>query len=151
MKSIKISNIFLLLALTTFLFACKKEDAKPATPATDPRDAFVGTWKGNLLAIIDGETLSEQNTIIISKNLSNSTKIVVNVDGEPYGATVNSNTFTYDQYTTDIDDGDGGVIRSTISGTATINGSSLTENGSISIVSNNEPINGTWTRNSVKQ
>ena len=130
------------------LCSCKKESA------TDPRNQFVGTWRGteNFTISTLGLDSGFSTTKIITKSTTDSSQLNI-VDSAtmstPQTATVKGNTYTYTSFTqTTTIQGNSVVI--TLGGTGTINGNNLTEAGNISVTISGIPLPGTWGSSLVK-
>jgi len=138
--------LFLLLVLGVTFSSCKKDDP---VVVTDARDKFVGTWSGTTR--IQFPTLSYDETTndyhIIQKSTNNSNQILI--DGR--SANVNGNSYSYVEFVVTEQDPNLGTIVETYNGVGTLNGSNLTESGTISGVVQGVSINGTWNTNFVKQ
>jgi hypothetical protein len=115
-------NLFALLLLVGVVFASCKKD----TPAvTDARDKFVGTWNGTSNTYEAGALIStDPTTYTITKDANNSNKILISTGGVSVPATVNGSSYTISNLT--LSDGSFSYL---INGNGTLNGNSITENG----------------------
>jgi hypothetical protein len=153
MKSTKITNILLFFVLTSLAFSCNKPS--PAPSAADPRDAFVGKWKGSSIVTFEGavEQTGETN-LTISKDPTKSNKILLDAlddDQAPLGATVNGNTFTLDQFTLITDFGTIDDQPTVFNGTGKVNGSNLKIDMIYKAVVDNQQVGGTFKIDATKQ
>jgi|WetSurMetagenome_2_1015567.scaffolds.fasta_scaffold337275_2 hypothetical protein len=127
--------LYVLLLSVISLNSCKKE-------SSDQRDKFVGTWTGNLYFSRIGQEFSV--TEIISKSATNSAQIIFTEQGSssaPLIATINGDSYIYQNYTTSIG------VSGNYAGGGSINGNVLTESGTIT--SDGSPFQGnlgTWGR-----
>jgi hypothetical protein len=141
-RKLFLKTIFGVLLFLTVLNinSCKKE-------ASDERDKFIGTWTGNLYFSRIGQEFLI--TEIITKSSSNSKQIIFTEQTGSFTsrtATVNANTYIYDNYTASIG------VSGNYTGNGSINGNVLTESGTIT--SNGAPYQGnlgTWGRTLTKQ
>ncbi len=147
-KKMKKISLFLLMSIATLMFVSCKKESTPVTP-TDARDKFVGNWSGTMHFIIPtlavDQTSNETHSII--KSSTNSNQILV--DSIP--ANINGNSFTYVQYTETYDDPTLGTVVYTLNGVGTLNGSNLTESGTLNMVAQGISYPGSWSTNMVKQ
>lgn len=142
--------LFLMLFLgSALLFSCKK-DSPAATVATDQRDKFVGTWKGNQTINIPDLNVNNTDLVneVFSKSSSSQNQIII--DGTQT-ANVNNNSYTYNEFTQVVNDPSLGDIVIIVNGTGTANGSNITESGVLYTVIQGVTYNGTWSSNLVKQ
>lgn len=115
-------NLFALLLLVgVVLTSCTKD-----TPTvTDARDKFVGTWIGSTNYYEAGALLqTDPTTYSITKDPNNSNKILISTGGVSVPATVNGNSYTISNLT--LSDGSFSYL---YNGNGTLNGNSITENG----------------------
>lgn len=142
--------LFLMLFVgSALLFSCKK-DSPTTTTATDARDKFVGTWSGNQTVVIPDLSINSTDLVseLITKSSSSQNQIII--DGTQT-ANVNSNSYTYNQFTEVINDPNVGDIVLIINGTGTVNGSNIIESGVLYTIVQGVTYNGTWSSNLVKQ
>ena len=128
----------------TILFSCNK-----ASTTTDPRNQFVGTWKGTenftISSLLDS---SFSTTKVITKSTTDSSQIII-VDSAdvaaPQTATVNGNSYTYKNFT-ETTTMQGKIVTINLGGSGIINGNKLTESGTISTVvpGTSLSLGGTW-------
>ena len=130
-KAILIVGTLLFIAI---LNSCKEE--------LDDRDKFAGTWTGNMCFARSGTEYS--TTEIIIKSKTNSAQIIFTNSGRI--ATVNGNSYVYQDFTATQ------VISGTYSGTGSIDGSIITENG---LITSDNPLYhgdlGDWSRHLTRQ
>jgi hypothetical protein len=136
----------LVLAIAAVLLlvfqSCEKKEK-------DPRDKFVGTWKGLYTVKIDLLNISESDsvTVEIAKDTANPNQILID-DQE---AVVTGDAYTYKEITDgDIDPVLGPVIV-TLNGSGTLLGSTISETGQLKIKTATLNIAGTWSQNLKKQ
>lgn len=142
----KWKSFFPSIFLVSILFACSKKESTPP----DPRDAFVGNYKGTLnlrITSLNANQTSQITSYPISKVTSSTNQITVNGDRT---ATVNGNSYTLSQFSGAVNTTAGTVV-AFFNGTGTLNGSNLTESGTFTMVVQGNNINGTWSTNLVKQ
>ena len=148
MKKMKKISLLLMMSIATLMFvSCKKESA--TTTPTDPRDKFVGNWSGTMhftIPTLAVDQTSNETHIIIKSN-TNSNQILV--DSIP--ANVNGNSYTYVQYTETYDDPTLGTVVYTLNGVGNLNGTNLTESGTLNMVAQGVSYPGSWSSNMVKQ
>lgn len=128
-----------------FFLSCTKEDIP-----VDQRDAFEGTYQGTLNLKIPGLSINDtyQHSFEIFKGAPNTNKITI--DGT-FNATVNGNSYTYSEFTQTENDPTLGAVVIIFNGTGTLNGTNLTETGTLRTVVLGVAYNGTWSSNMVKQ
>jgi hypothetical protein len=140
MKNFFKTSLFFCVILLT-LVSCKKDKE------VDPRDAFVGTWKGTQREIVAELEVDESSTFtqIISKDPEYSNKIRLgwpNSD-EYFSAKVNGNAYTYDEIIWTINQ-DGYTYNFVQNGGGSINGSVITEGGTLQVNVVGQQFRGTW-------
>jgi hypothetical protein len=106
-----ISMLVLALLFMSVNSSCKKEN--------DERDKFVGTWTGKLFFSRIGTEY--EITVTITKSKTNSTQILIGQNV----ATVNGDSYTYEEFTSHLG------IYGNYTGRGTINGNKLEEVGLI--------------------
>lgn len=122
-----------------FISSCKKDDV-------DPRDVYVGTYNCSQRELINSLGYNETYTFsqAITKSTSNSNQILFNdPDGgsESWAATVNGSSYTYEVNAYTDEDG----ITTTRTGSGSINGKVITEQGTLKIsLPNGQTYTGTW-------
>jgi|Wag4MinimDraft_6_1082665.scaffolds.fasta_scaffold00297_7 hypothetical protein len=135
---------FLAIAIVILLVlqSCEKKEK-------DPRDKFVGTWKGLYTVKIDMLNLSESDsvTVVIEKDTANPSQILI----DEMEAVINGDAYTYKEVSEgDIDPVLGPIIV-TLNGSGTLLGSNITETGQLKIKTATLNIAGTWSQNLKKQ
>jgi hypothetical protein len=122
--------------------ACEKKEK-------DPRDKFVGTWKGLYTVKIDMLNLSESDsvTVVIEKDTANPSQILI----DEMEAVINGDAYTYKEVSEgDIDPVLGPIIV-TLNGSGTLIGSNISETGQLKIKTATLNIAGTWSQDLKKQ
>jgi len=145
MKNITLISIVIIVLMA----GCKKDET---SPPVDARDKYVGVWKGNTTLSIPALDFSEtiEGTQTISLSSTNSQRILITSSGEVMYADMNGNSYVYQEYTiTDAYEGETWVEQ--YNGTGTLNGTTLTETGTVKISYMGETYNGTWTCTMTKQ
>ena len=135
----------MLLVLGVAFSSCKKD-----TPVVDVRDKFVGTWNGTQNITIPDLSINSSDfySEVYSKSTSNTNQIIINSDQT---ASVNGNSYTYNQFTETTTDPTYGTIVFIFNGIGTINGTNIIESGTVSTIIQGQSYNGTWSGNLVKQ
>ncbi len=132
-----------LLFFSIFLIfsACKKDEE------IDPRDPFIGSWKGTQRMIVADLQFDESVTFVqtISKDPEYSNKIRLGSPGtdEYLTAKVVGNAYTYDQSSFTYNQ-DGYTYTFIQNGGGSINGSVINESGTVTINVAGQQFNGTW-------
>jgi hypothetical protein len=136
---LKLKSYLLMFPFLAIVFtACEKEDQ---------RDQYVGTWKGTQTTVITSLNINESQAVTqsITKSTSNTNQILFSSPGitEIAIANVNANAYTYEDYIyTQTSNGITMVI--TMTGGGSINGSVITEQGTITISANGDTFSGSW-------
>jgi hypothetical protein len=129
------------LSLLILLSACKKEEE------IDPRDQFVGTWKGTQRMIVLDLQFDQSDTFtqIITKDPDYPNKIKLGFPDtdESYSAKVVGNAYTYDESSFTYNQ-DGYTYTFIQNGGGSINGSVITEGGTVKINVAGQQFSGTW-------
>jgi len=151
----KFNFLFGAMLLLAIVGSCKKDEA------VDERDKFVGTWKGTTTTSVPDLSINDTKpiTLTISKNKINPKQLDITDGEDSYTAIVNGNTYTYNDFTwtgtIELEDEEGNPYTVTASykmtGTGSINGSSITESGTIRLFVVGEEYPGAWSRTLVKQ
>jgi hypothetical protein len=139
--------LMIALILSTVIFSCKKDKA------SDPRDRFVGTWKGNYTLDIQGLPPGFPNvlptSIVISKSQSSSNEIEIRINNtliqnQVANAVISGNQYIYKPLT---------LATLTLNGAGEISsdGKSISEEGTASGSLFEIPVSGTWTSALTKQ
>jgi hypothetical protein len=148
--------LMIALVLSSVISSCKKD--KETTPAIDPRDKFVGTWKGNysLQGLPQGFPTTIPTTIIISKSTTESGEISIKIDNTILSNQVATALFSGNQYIYKPLSAPFSGFTVTLNGTGTLStdGKTITESGTIngaSSIPNVPNLAGTWTSTLTKQ
>lgn len=141
MKKNSLLGLLILISFT-FLGSCSKSE-------TDQRDKFLGNWEGTMNIKFPALNVDETDIVSqsVSKSTSNSTQILI--DGSV--ATVNGNSYTYDSRSESFSDPTVGTVVAQLQGVGIINGSSITESGTIKMVVLGVTYNGSWTATLTKK
>lgn len=146
MKKINFLAIAILAILSLTISSCKKDIV------ADVRDKFVGAYQGTQIVqfTVSGQSSSSSSTssMTIDKSSSNSNQIIIN--GNELG-NVNSNSYTYVEFTKVGQDATYGAIPITFNGVGTLNGSNLIVSGTCTAIIQGIVVDGTWSYNAVKQ
>lgn len=133
-----------LLALLLFAFlstSCEKEDK-------DERDKFVGTWKGTLTMKIPALDFEETQSANYEIEKVEGTEDKLNVGGQD--AFVNGNSYTYEDFSETMNS-DGTTMTMEFTGGGSLDGSVITESGSVTIYAYGDQVSGSWSSTLNKQ
>lgn len=134
-----------MLLFLSITFACSKKE----TPPPDPRDAFIGNYKGTLtlrVPALSSNQTSQISSYPITKVSSSTNQVLVN----DRTATVNGNSYTYNQFSGAVNTTAGTVV-AIFNGNGTLNGTNLNESGTFTMVVQGVSYSGTWSTSLVKQ
>ena len=133
---------FVLMVSLAVLQSCEKKEK-------DPRDKYVGTWRGLYTVKLDalGVNESDSVTVTIEKDTSNVNQILI----DDQVAIVIGDTYTYKEISeADIDPVLGPLIL-TFNGNGILSGTSITENGTLKIKTAALNLTGNWSQNLKKK
>lgn len=144
-------KVFFVCAMVSIaLFSsCAKEEI-------DERDKFIGTWKGTNTIVVNSldfnESTTEQFTIQKKSGTTNQIEFIYpEEDNAPkIVATVNGNSYTYDEFLV-TENQDNTTITLVINGGGQINGSVISETGTITMNVMGESYSGIWNSTMNKQ
>jgi len=142
-------KVFFVCAMVSIaLFSsCAKEEI-------DERDKFCGDWKGTYVMSAPSvdyyETVTEEFTIQKKSGSNNEIEILQGEGSPNITATVNGNSFTYNEYTV-TESVEGETVTLVINGGAQINGSVMNETGIFTLHIFGESYSGTWSSTMNKQ
>lgn len=138
----KKQNLLIALIMLFFLStSCEKEDK-------DERDKFVGTWKGTFTTKIP--EMDYENTQAVEYEIEKveGTEDKLIVGGQD--AFVNGNTYTYEDFT-ETQNSDGTTMTMEVTGGGSLEGSVISESGTLTINAYGEQLNGSWSSTLNKQ
>ena len=133
---------FVLMVSLAVLQSCEEKEK-------DPRDKYVGTWRGLYTVKLDalGVNESDSVTVIIEKDTTNVNQILI----DNQEATVNGDTYTYKEVSESDIDPVLGPLKVTINGAGTLNGTSITESGTIKLETAGLSFTGNWSQSLQKK
>lgn len=134
----EIKRIFFVLMVSFLVFqSCEKKEK-------DPRDKYVGTWRGLYTVKVDALSVNESDsvTVIIEKDTANINQILI----DDQVAIVNGDTYTYKEVTEAEIDPILGPLIVTLNGSGILSGTSITETGTIIIKTAGLNLTGNWSQ-----
>lgn len=138
----KLRHLASFMLISIILFGCKKDTYK------DPRDAFVGKWKGTVTVIIPSiGNNSQVTTTYIDKSSTEASYIVFDNKNKAQVVGNECTLIPYTEYYT-IDGVNSAVV---FNGSGVLSGNNLNISGSVSVSLYGVWYDGTWTGNYVRQ
>lgn len=134
--------LFVLMVSLAVFQSCEKKEK-------DPRDKYVGTWRGLYTVKLDALGVNESDSVVVTikKDTSNVNQILID-DQE---AVVNGDTYTYKEISEAEIDPVLGPLIITVNGSGILNGTSITESGTIKVKTAGLNLTGTWSQNLKKK